>query len=130
MFKGCAYQLWADKEFPILKNLTDQPSQDSGRIDTGYNQALLETLHEALGTLPCKKSKIKAAKNTEKANATLEDLSVQKDEDPQHETTLQKDEIQNTKLHRQPALLLLQHHSPGNAGILWTLFRKEKCHDS
>ena len=61
-------------------------------MDTGYNQPLLETLHEALGTLPCKKSKIKAAKKTDKANATLEDLSVQKDEDPQHETTLQKDE--------------------------------------
>ena len=91
MFQGCAYQLWADKEFPILKNLTVQPSQDTGRIDTGYNHALLETLHEALGTLPCKKSKVKAAKKTEKANATLEDLSVQKDEDPQHETTLQKD---------------------------------------
>ena len=38
------------------------------------------------------KSKIKAAKKTEKANAVHEDLSIQKDEDPQHETTLQEDE--------------------------------------
>ena len=87
MFQGCAYQLWAEKEFPILRDLTDQPNSVPG-----YNQALLENLHEALGTLPCKKSKIKAAKKTEKGNAMHEDLSIQKDEDPQHETALQEDE--------------------------------------
>ena len=78
MFQGHAFQFWAEREFPILKKLTDiavskhlkDADQQLTQHETNNHQdevmaqdkELLQNLTDALGTVPCKKPKSKAKK--------------------------------------------------------------------
>lgn len=82
MFQGCAFKFWTEREFPILKELTDslvlQHQQHDLAVPTEYvdmsheqdaemlhDKALLQNLTDALGTLPCKKIKSKTKKSNQ-----------------------------------------------------------------
>ena len=81
MFQGLAYKFWADREFPILKELTDfsvsqHNQQDpvskernfpiSGTCPNGVvvqeDKALHQNLNEVLKILPDKKTKLRSQK--------------------------------------------------------------------
>ena len=79
MFQGLAYNFWADREFPILKELTEffvsqQNQQDpvskernvSGTCSNGVivhiDKALRQNLNEVMKILPDRKTKLKKQK--------------------------------------------------------------------
>lgn len=76
MFQGVAYQFWAEKEFPLLKEITDlsvssaSKEQESLDFDLNHTDAVVlredrdlkQNLAEALNILPGRKSKGKTQK--------------------------------------------------------------------
>ena len=81
MFQGYAFKVWADQEFPILKNLTEiaisnpllQDDPDTKEqnphvshakdVEIPEDKALLQNLAAAVNTLPSKKGKTKSKKS-------------------------------------------------------------------
>ena len=72
MFQGSAYKFWSEKEFPVLKEITEfsatQPTplvtdSDAANESVPVDKELLDNLSELLASLPPKKSK-KPAKNS------------------------------------------------------------------
>lgn len=81
MFQGYAFKVWADQEFPILKNLTEiaisnpllQHDPDTKEqnphvshakdVEIPEDKALLQNLAAAVNTLPSKKGKTKSKKS-------------------------------------------------------------------